>query len=224
MTDAVTSTTTTTSGYSNTAQQENASDSVISSDFETFLRMLTVQMQNQDPLNPIDSADYAVQLATFSSVEQQVLTNDLLTSLTGQLSGAGLAQYAGWVGMDAGTTAPAYFDGTPIDLNLTPAAGADTMHIVVKNAAGDTVQTIQMNAETEIAAWAGADDDGTPLPDGFYSFELESYQNGALMNTETVQSYAAITEARVQDGGTVFILKGGTEVSASQITSLRDPV
>jgi len=47
----------------------------ISSDFETFLRMLTVQMQNQDPLNPVDSSDYAVQLATFSSVEQQVQTN-----------------------------------------------------------------------------------------------------------------------------------------------------
>ena len=42
----------------------------ISSDFDTFLRMLTVQMRNQDPLDPIDSADYAVQLATFSGVEQ----------------------------------------------------------------------------------------------------------------------------------------------------------
>ena len=41
-----------------------------SSDFETFLKMLTVQMQNQDPLNPVESTDYAVQLATFSGVEQ----------------------------------------------------------------------------------------------------------------------------------------------------------
>ena len=46
---------------------------VLSSDFETFLKMLTTQMQNQDPLNPVDSTDYATQLATFSSVEQQVL-------------------------------------------------------------------------------------------------------------------------------------------------------
>ena len=48
---------------------------VLSSDFETFLKMLTVQLENQDPLNPVDSADYAVQLATFSGVEQQVQTN-----------------------------------------------------------------------------------------------------------------------------------------------------
>ena len=53
-----------------------SSNSALSSDFETFLKMLTVQMENQDPLNPVDSADFAVQLATFSSVEQQVLTND----------------------------------------------------------------------------------------------------------------------------------------------------
>jgi flagellar basal-body rod modification protein FlgD len=57
----------------------------ISSDFNTFLRMLTVQMQNQDPLDPIDSADFAVQLATFSGVEQQVRTNELLGQLSGLL-------------------------------------------------------------------------------------------------------------------------------------------
>jgi flagellar basal-body rod modification protein FlgD len=60
------------------APADNGSGAKISSDFETFLKMLTVQMQNQDPLNPVDSSDYATQLATFSGVEQQVQTNDLL--------------------------------------------------------------------------------------------------------------------------------------------------
>ena len=46
-----------------------------------FLKLLTTQMQNQDPLNPIDSTDYAAQLATFSGVEQQVRTNSLLADL-----------------------------------------------------------------------------------------------------------------------------------------------
>ncbi len=51
------------------ANPKNESSSNISADFETFLKMLTVQMQNQDPLNPVDSSDYATQLATFSGVE-----------------------------------------------------------------------------------------------------------------------------------------------------------
>jgi flagellar basal-body rod modification protein FlgD len=61
----------------------------LTSDFETFLRMLTVQMKNQDPLNPIESSDFAVQLATFSGVEQQVKTNDLLTKLADSFGGSG---------------------------------------------------------------------------------------------------------------------------------------
>ena len=66
-----------------TATQPAASNnSVISSDFKTFLNMLTVQMKNQDPLDPIKSEDYAVQLATFSGVEQQVKTNDLISQMT----------------------------------------------------------------------------------------------------------------------------------------------
>ena len=63
-----------------TDQQQAAA--VLSSDFETFLQMLTAQARYQDPLEPIDSSEYASQLAQFSMVEQQVLSNDLLTSLT----------------------------------------------------------------------------------------------------------------------------------------------
>ena len=63
------------------ARQNPPARSALASDFDTFLRMLTTQMQNQDPLNPIDSTDYATQLATFSGVEQQVRTNSLLADL-----------------------------------------------------------------------------------------------------------------------------------------------
>ena len=71
------------------------SQSGISSDFETFLRMLTAQMKNQDPLNPVESADFATQLATFSGVEQAVLTNDLLRGLSLQIGVSGLASWVG---------------------------------------------------------------------------------------------------------------------------------
>ncbi len=67
---------------------------MISSDFDTFLKMLKVQMENQDPLNPTDSSEYAQQLATFSGVEQAVLTNDLLTALMVQMNTTGMAQLA----------------------------------------------------------------------------------------------------------------------------------
>ena len=131
---------TTTAAAQTTAPAVASSTSAISSDFETFLRMLTVQMQNQDPLNPVDSSDYAVQLATFSGVEQAVLTNDLLASLTAQMNSSGLADMANWVGKEARAAAPAYFDGTPINITPNPSVIADRAEIVVRNVSGAEVQ------------------------------------------------------------------------------------
>ena len=86
-------------------------DQLISSDFNTFLKMLTTQLKNQDPLNPMDNSEYAVQLATFSGVEQQVKTNTLLESLGTQLGLSGLSTYAGWVGKDARADMPVWYSG-----------------------------------------------------------------------------------------------------------------
>ena len=68
-----------------------------STNFDTFLKMLTTQLQNQDPLNPMEGSDFAVQLATFSGVEQQAQTNKLLQQMLTQ-SGGSLGQLAEWIG------------------------------------------------------------------------------------------------------------------------------
>ena len=65
------------------ARQTASNAATLSSDFETFIRMLTAQARYQDPLEPLDSSQYATQLAQFSMVEQQVLANDRLAALFG---------------------------------------------------------------------------------------------------------------------------------------------
>ena len=144
----------------------------LTSDYEMFLQMLTTQMTNQDPLNPVDSSDYAVQLATFSSVEQQVLTNDLLIDLTSQLSASGLKDMAAYVGKDVRTQGPAYFEGTPIDIMPEIATGAESARLSVRNEAGDLVQEFELDPQGGGVSWAGLDVDGNPLPYGLYSFDV----------------------------------------------------
>ncbi len=200
------------------------SASVISSDFETFLLMLTTQMENQDPLNPIESSDYAVQLATFSSVEQQVLTNDLLVNLSDQMGLMGMAQLAGWVGMEVRAGIPAYFDGAPITLSPNPAAIAQEAVLVVRDAEGVEVERVEIAVSTEPLNWVGVDADGNPLPEGLYSFELESYAHDDLIATSIVDVYSRITEARNEGGQTVLIVEGGIEVPAASVNALRAPV
>jgi hypothetical protein len=102
-----------------TARTETASarrSPALTSDFDTFLKMLTTQMQNQDPLNPMESTDFAVQLATFSGVEQQVLTNDLLKDLNGQFTLMGMSQLSAWVGKEARTNSDVWYDGRAIPI------------------------------------------------------------------------------------------------------------
>ena len=92
--------------------------STVSADFETFLKMLTAQIQNQDPMNPIDSSDYATQLATFSSVEQQVLANSYLENIQNALSSSSLARVADWIGKSAKVEGKLWFDGDPVKLEF----------------------------------------------------------------------------------------------------------
>ncbi len=214
---------TTTGPTPTTSPPSVQSAGVISSDFETFLKMLTVQMQNQDPLDPIKSEDYAVQLATFSGVEQQVRTNELIAAMGAQLGMMGMSQFAGWVGMQARAPVVAYFDGTPIALSANPPAMADRMELIVRDFTGQAVDRRPVPNLDGPLEWNGVAADGSRYLEGLYSFEIESFSNGVSLGSAPAEPYSIVTEARVQDGQTMLILRGGIAVPADQVTALRDP-
>jgi flagellar basal-body rod modification protein FlgD len=201
----------------------SASSSKITSDFDTFLRMLTTQLQNQDPLNPMESTDFAVQLATFSEVEQTQRSNQLLETMTSQLGMTGMAQLANWVGMEARSASPTYYKGNPLTLVASPAPLADTAVLVVKNADGRVVSRQDVPASIEPFAWDGQSGDGGVLPAGRYSFELESSREGQLLSTTPVETYGKVVEARTGTSGTVLVLEGNVEVPSDRVTAVRKP-
>lgn len=193
----------------------------VGADFETFLRMMTAQLQNQDPLNPIDSADYAVQLATFSGVEQQARTNQLLEAMRAEFGLTGMAQMAGWVGREARAAAPVLVDGAPVALAPKPAAGADRAVLAVYDAAGTLVAREGIPVSDAAVDWLPVDATGAPLARGVYAVRLESYAGEQLLATAEVEAYARIDEVRGGASGTTLVLAGGVEVPASAVTALR---
>ena len=209
------------SGYGNQSTSQNGS--ALSSDFTTFLKMLTVQMQNQDPLNPMDSAEYAMQLATFSGVEQQVQTNKLLESLAAQFSLVGMSQLAGWVGQEARAASDVWYTGDPVTLAPNPVANADRAVLVVRDAQGNTVSREEMPVSAELYQWLGGDAAGDPLPEGRYSLTLESWRGGEVLQEDTVEHSGRVIEARGGSGGVRLVFEGGIEVLAAEITALRSP-
>lgn len=193
----------------------------LNSDFQTFIEMLTTQAQNQDPLNPMDSAEYASQLASFSSVEQQVLTNDLLAGLAAQMGSSNLAQLSSWVGMDARSEAPVYFDGSPVMLHPMPSRLADEAYLVVYDAAGAEVQRSPITLDGAPMDWAGVSQSGVPFAQGSYRFEVENYADGNTLGVSPVETYQRVEEAQMIDGQIILLLAGGQAVLPSDIIGLR---
>ena len=193
----------------------------ISSDFETFLQMLTAQLRHQDPLNPMESNDFAVQLATFSGVEQQVLTNELLAEMTGGAAGGGVQ--AGWIGLDALSPAPAFFDGAPLSLEFEPQDGAAAAALVVEDDLGIEVGRYPVDPSEGRVTWAGTDGAGAPLPEGRYAFSLRAVDADGVEVAHPVLSYARVTEIRPGPEGTRIVLDGGGEVAADEVRALRAP-
>lgn len=195
----------------------------LASDFETFLKMLTAQARHQDPLEPIDSTEYAAQLAQFSMVEQQVQTNDTLQALFDQMGTANMAALAGWVGMEARADMPMHFDGSPITISPNPAKSADQAFLVVKNAAGQEVQRQAIPVSSTSLQWAGVDETGQPFASGTYSFDVESLSNGVLVESGPTEVYGRIAEAQTKNNAVLLVMEGGQEISASSVTALRNP-
>ena len=95
MVDSITNTT------SNATNRIGAGSTLLASNFETFLTLLTSQLKNQDPLSPVDSNQFTAQLTQMAGVEQQLLTNDLLKGLLAAQGGGGLASAATYIGKEA---------------------------------------------------------------------------------------------------------------------------
>lgn len=193
----------------------------IGGDMNTFLKMLSVQMRNQDPLNPMQSEDFAVQLATFSGVEQQVLTNDLLKNLIAQRVGNGLATYSGWIGMEAPTDAPVTFNGSPLTITPQPKANATHSRLNVLTEGGRVVQSIPLPKGNQPLQWAGVGEDGTTLPAGTYRFETESFNGETSLGKTKSGVYQRIAEVRMEGTSPRLVMAGGQLVDPATVTGLR---
>lgn len=198
-----------------------AGPSATSANFDTFLKMLTTQLRNQDPLNPMEGSDFAVQLATFSGVEQQAQTNKLLAQMAAQIGG-GLGQVASWIGKEIRTTEPVWFGDAPLTLDIAPDSRADSVALIARNAAGAEIAREEIGPGEGQIDWYGRDSLGQKLPDGRYSFAIESSRAGEVISEDAVGAYARVIEAETGVQGINLILAGGGSVPASAVEALRD--
>ena len=163
------------SGTSTTSGSSSSSSSTIAGNFDQFLLLLTTQLKNQSPLDPLDTNQFTEQLVQFAGVEQQLKTNDTLSSLL-SLSAAGTATNA--VGF-IGSTITA--DGATTRLTNGAAAwkvnasAAGTATVTIKDSKGSVVQTMtrSLTAGDQTLSWDGSTSTGATAPDGEYTITID---------------------------------------------------
>ena len=167
----------------------------IASNFTTFLQLLTTQLQNQDPLSPMDTNQFTQQLVEFAGVEQQMKTNDTLSTLVSLQQSAQTTQALSLVGatvvVNSNTAQLANGQAT---WSLTATQPA-TATVTITAPSGQTVYTATgaVNAGSQPFTWNGVGSDGTTWPAGNYTLTATAVTASGQSTTVTSQVEGQIT-------------------------------
>lgn len=212
-------------GLLNASQNTLKSASSLAQNFENFLTLLTTQLQNQDPLSPMDSTQFTTQLVQFASVEQQIGQNarlDEIVKIQGGSQAVSAVNFLDNVVEAFGSTG-ILKDGSAGYIYTLPTTAQKTV-ITIRNAAGDLVRTL--DGETEAGkhslTWDGKNDQGVQLEDGKYSITVTATGENQTTITPITGIIGRVTGVTVEDGQLVLDL-GGVTAKVADILSVTKP-
>lgn len=210
----------TVTGVVNDAQKTQNQSIKLAEDFTQFLTLLTTQLQNQDPLSPMDSTEFTNQLVQFSQVEQSINTNqkldDLLSLQLGSISSVAL----GYVGMDISyVSAEMYHEtGTESKVNFVLSETAALSKINIYNEAGEIVRTMEAPKTTGAhnVVWDGKDNNGNVVETGTYGIKIDALNkdNKSITVSPVVSGNVRGIESQ---NGVVYLLVGDRAVSLGSV-------
>ncbi|MFZ5693540.1 MAG: flagellar hook assembly protein FlgD [Pseudomonadota bacterium] len=171
----VTGTTSTVTAAVNTAAVKDVANDTLASNFTTFLQLLTTQLKNQNPLDPLDTNQFTQQLVQFAQVEQQLKSNTQLETLVALQKATQSTQALGYVGQTValdGQTAKLANGGTAGWSFNSPKPATATVNII--NSVGATVftGTYSLNSGIQNFVWDGRNNSGVKQPDGDYKLSI----------------------------------------------------
>ena len=208
------------------SNQSSAQDSLgqLGEDYTKFLTLLTAQIQNQDPLEPVDSTQFVAQLAQLSQVEQAVQTNTQLETLTSQISGLLNLGGTDLLGRDVTVQSDVVMleDGTS-STSYEVGAGAAEVTAKIYDPLGRNVRTINglstVSGTANPLGWDGKDDYGNAQLAGKYTVVLTA--KDAAGNNIAIQPSrsARVEDVRFREGEIIFGLDGGETASSITVKS-----
>ncbi len=198
----------------------------LADNYELFLGLLTQQLQNQDPLDPMDSNQFVSQLVEFSSVEQQISQNENLETLIALQSSGAESEAVAYIGRDAAVA------GGAAELNQGRAAwsvnlegSAAAMSARIRNAEGAVVYEETLGPQPAGArefGWDGRNNAGAQQPDGLYTLEIEAIDADQEPVGAALAGFARVTGVELGGDAPVLLL-GDLRAALSDLRFVREP-
>ncbi|WP_051710120.1 flagellar hook assembly protein FlgD [Andreprevotia chitinilytica] len=212
---------------STSSSSTSAADSAVSSQQDTFMKLLVKQLQSQDPMNPMDNAQFTSQMAQINTVTQlqklNASTNNLLTAFS---SSQGL-QASGLIGksvLSSGNKLEFGGQNTTVGGQVTVPAGTTAVQVNIVSSTGEVVDkaVLTPNGATSIpVSWDGKKADGTYYPAGEYTIAAAGLdQNGKQITLDT-QTWQKATSVLLGSSGVQVQLASGDKVDFSKITQIQ---
>ncbi len=207
----------------NNLGEATASKNAIANDFDTFLTLLTTQLQNQNPLEPLDTNQFTQQLVQFSEVEQSIKQNENLESLMKLQAANAITGTVGYIGKTVelvGTSQELKNGAANWPINAA-ADAANTVFTVTDNQ-GNIVYTETKALEQGLSnfSWDGQTSSGTAAPDGNYSLKVSATNaEGLGVNVDIASS--GVVDGVDLSGSTLYLLVAGQKVKLEDVISVK---
>jgi len=212
-----------------TGSAENALSQATSSELgkDDFLKLLTTQLQNQTPSDPMKGREFAAQLAQFTSVEQLTSIN---SQLEGQKSGNGaLAQSindsmaTNLIGRTVEATGKSinWTGDGKATVGFDVERPASEVTLTIRDAAGNAVRskTVEDVSGSAEITWDGTTDGGSKVPEGAYSFDVSAADSDGEAIGISSHLEGTVDRITLKDGGTQLWL-GGAKISMGRVQSV----
>ena len=206
------------------AQTTNDTSARLAENFDTFLKLLTTQLKNQDPLEPLKSSEFVNQLVQFSQVEQAINANKNLEKILAAQAANQAAASLSYIGKTVeakGNTVP--LKNGNAEFTYALAKRAESTLIIITNDKGDLVLSAQGNTDAgkHSFVWDGLDKNGIPAPDGAYKITVAARTDDDDIIDITINVVAQITGIETT-GNELLLVSDDVKLPIADVVSVRE--
>ncbi|MCA3273737.1 MAG: hypothetical protein ING26_06085 [Roseomonas sp.] len=204
------------------AATSTAQSSKFAGDFNTFLTLLTTQIKNQSPTDPLDTNQMTSQLVQFASVEQQISMNQNLQRMLALEQASQLTASAPLIGRNVEVEAEQISLQGGVGTLKLPAAGASQTALVTIRGSGNRIirqETVQLGNAPKTWSWNGKDSENVSQPDGAYKVSVTGTGGGGKTEALPFTTIGTVTGAE-RVGGDVKLLLGQLQANFDKLRSV----